>query len=65
MEDHGVLAGLVTVKDVLRFIALEKPEMEPSFDERGGLDGLLEEVLSWGSGMWTAILLWSRKLIRR
>ncbi|KAJ7121295.1 Cl-channel protein [Mycena crocata] len=49
VEDHGVLAGLVTVKDVLRWIAVEKPEREPSWDERGGLDGILEELWKWAS----------------
>ncbi|KAJ3576766.1 hypothetical protein NP233_g202 [Leucocoprinus birnbaumii] len=47
VEDHGLLVGLVTVKDVLRFIATEKPNRGPSWDERGGLDGLLEAA-------WTA-----------
>ncbi|KAJ7091935.1 Cl-channel protein [Mycena belliarum] len=51
VEDHGVLAGLVTVKDVLRWIAVEKPEREQSWDERGGLDGLLEEVWTWATGV--------------
>ncbi|KAJ7497777.1 Cl-channel protein [Mycena latifolia] len=51
VEDHGVLAGLVTVKDVLRWIAVEKPEREPSWDERGGLDGMLEEVWTWAAGV--------------
>jgi len=52
VEDHGSLVGLVTVKDVLRFIATEKPGAydEPSWDERGGVDGLLEEVWSVGRG---------------
>ncbi|KAF7322000.1 Chloride channel protein [Mycena kentingensis (nom. inval.)] len=65
VEDHGVLAGLVTVKDVLRWIAIEKPEREPSWDERGGLDGMLEEVWAWGSGVLEPIVSWSRKLLRR
>ncbi|KAJ3996350.1 Cl-channel protein [Lentinula boryana] len=47
VEDYGSLVGLVTVKDVLRFIAMEKPGYHhPSWDERGGLDGLLEELWS-------------------
>ncbi|KAG6829702.1 hypothetical protein H0H87_010504 [Tephrocybe sp. NHM501043] len=33
VEDQGVLTGLVTVKDVLKFIA-SKPAHEPSWDER-------------------------------
>ncbi|KAJ3762260.1 Cl-channel protein [Lentinula raphanica] len=49
VEDFGCLVGLVTVKDVLRFIAMEKPGYHhPSWDERGGLDGLLEEL-------WTTV----------
>ncbi|KAG6920141.1 hypothetical protein DXG01_004907 [Tephrocybe rancida] len=45
VENHGVLTGLVTVKDVLKFIAT-KPAHEPSWVERGGLDGVLEEAYS-------------------
>lgn len=56
VEDHGVLSGLVTVKDVLRFIATEKPEYRPSWDERGGLDGLLEELWTWGTNVFSRIL---------
>ncbi|KAJ7045994.1 Cl-channel protein [Mycena alexandri] len=60
VEDHGVLAGLVTVKDVLRWIAVEKPEREPSWDERGGLDGMLEEVWTWlASQIVEPVLSWS------
>ena len=47
VEDQGKLVGLVTVKDVLRFIATEKPQHGPSWDERGGLNNLLEEVWNW------------------
>ncbi|KAJ7049658.1 Cl-channel protein [Mycena amicta] len=65
VEDHGVLAGLVTVKDVLRWIAIEQPEREPSWDERGGLDGMLEEVWSWASAIFLPVLSWSRKLLNR
>lgn len=65
VEDHGVLAGLVTVKDVLRFIATEKPDQEPSWDERGGLDGMLEEVWTWASGAVYRIVSWSRRLVGR
>ncbi|KAJ7594451.1 Cl-channel protein [Mycena floridula] len=65
VEDHGQLVGLVTVKDVLRFIATEKPDREPSWDERGGLDGLLEEVWTWASGGVHRVLFWSRSLFHR
>jgi chloride channel 3/4/5 len=65
VEDHGVLSGLVTVKDVLKFVATEKPDHRPSWDDRGGLDGLLEEVWTWGSVNVSRILLWSRRVFRR
>jgi chloride channel 3/4/5 len=65
VEDHGVLAGLVTVKDVLRWIAVEKPEREPSWDERGGLDGMLEEVWTWAAGVVSPWMAWSANLFNR
>ncbi|KAF8160682.1 Cl-channel protein [Crassisporium funariophilum] len=65
VEDHGVLSGLVTVKDVLKFIATEKPDHRPSWDERGGLDGLLEEVWVWASNILSRTVQWSRRVYRR
>jgi len=65
VEDHGVLSGLVTVKDVLKFIATEKPDHRPSWDERGGLDGLLEEVWTWASAIISRTVQWSRRVLRR
>ncbi|KAF8740180.1 hypothetical protein AX14_008366 [Amanita brunnescens Koide BX004] len=63
VEDQGKLVGLVTVKDVLRFIATKKPQHGPSWDERGGLNNLLEEVWSWAmtkgyklASSWGAVL---------
>ncbi|KAJ8521829.1 hypothetical protein ONZ45_g1532 [Pleurotus djamor] len=47
VEDHGMLAGLVTVKDVLRFIAADGSSgggRKVSWDEQGDLDGFLEDV---------------------
>jgi len=64
VENHGVLIGLVTVKDVLRFIATQ-PAHEPSWDDRGGLDGLLEEVWRWATDITYRIMSWSRNLVRR
>jgi len=64
VEDHGILVGLVTVKDVLRFIATEKPDHGPSWDERGGLDGLLEEAWTWASDAVYRTISWSRRLLR-
>ncbi|KAF8070810.1 Cl-channel protein [Lyophyllum atratum] len=64
VENHGVLTGLVTVKDVLKFIAT-KPSHEPSWDERGGLDGLLEEVWTWATDIIHRTVSWSRRILRR
>ncbi|GLB37818.1 putative chloride channel [Lyophyllum shimeji] len=63
VENHGVLTGLVTVKDVLKFIAT-KPFHEPSWDERGGLDGLLEEVWTWATDVIHRTVSWSRSILR-
>jgi len=59
-----VLSGLVTVKDVLKFIATEKPDHRPSWDEWGGLDGLLEEVWMWATKIVSKVLLWNRRRLR-
>ncbi len=59
-----MLSGLVTVKDVLKFIATEKPDHRPSWDERGGLDGLLEEVWTWATKIVSKVLLWNRRRLR-
>ncbi|KAJ8077955.1 glycerol ethanol, ferric requiring protein [Marasmius tenuissimus] len=63
VEEHGALVGLVTVKDVLRFIATEKLDQAhgPSWDERGGLDGILEEMWTWTSGVVFHITSWIRR----
>jgi chloride channel 3/4/5 len=69
VEDHGVLTGLVTVKDVLKFIALEKPDRHSSFENElervGGLDGMLDEVWTRSSRVVGRVVGWSRSLIRR
>jgi chloride channel 3/4/5 len=44
VEERGALVGLVTVKDVLRFIATEKLDHDLTWDERGGLDAILSEL---------------------
>lgn len=61
VEDHGVLVGLVTVKDVLRFRAMEKPESYPSWDERGDLDGILEQIWTTTTSLWSTVVRWSRR----
>ena len=65
VEDQGRLVGLVTVKDVLRFIAREKPGQQDSFEARGGLDGLLEESMSWGQGFMDRIRSMGWRAFRR
>ncbi|TFK25180.1 voltage-gated chloride channel [Coprinopsis marcescibilis] len=65
VEDHGMLCGLVTVKDVLKYIATEKPGHRPSWDERGGLDGLLEELWNWGTDVRDRVVKWGWKMLRR
>lgn len=68
VEDRGTLVGLVTVKDVLKFMAMEKPDGDhsESWDElRGGLDGLLEGSYTWSGRMADNCVSWGRRLIRR
>jgi len=66
VEDHGLLAGLVTVKDVLKFTAMEKPNGDASWGElRGGLDGLLEETYTWTIRVVDTVASWFRGLVRR
>jgi chloride channel 3/4/5 len=64
VESQGILVGLVTVKDVLKFMATSHVH-EPSWDERGGLDGLLEELWRWGAEFVCRILSSLRRLVRR
>ncbi len=65
VEDQGKLTGLVTVKDVLRFIATEKPQHSPSWDERGGLNNLLEEIWNWAMAKGYKLASWGHALLRR
>jgi chloride channel 3/4/5 len=62
VEDYGALVGLVTVKDVLRFTAIGQPESEPSWDERGGLDGMLEEIWTWAVRVLQRATLWIQRI---
>lgn len=54
----------MTVKDVLRFIATEKNDHGLSWDERGGLDGVLEEAWAWARNVVYRTVFWSRRLLR-
>lgn len=64
VEARGALVGLVTVKDVLRFIATT-PAHELSWNDRGGLDGLFEVIWICSSGFIGRLLSWSGKIRRR
>ncbi|KAL5523651.1 hypothetical protein ACEPAG_7824 [Sanghuangporus baumii] len=63
VEQHGKLVGLVTVKDVLRFIATEHPDS--SWNSRIGLDDLLEESWTHSSSALGAIVSWINRTFRR
>jgi len=45
VEERGSLVGLVTIKDVLRFMANE--HHETPWDDPAELSGILEEALTW------------------
>jgi len=64
VEKQGILLGLVTIKDVLKFMAIT-PAHELSWDERGGLDGLLEELWRWCTDVIHKTLSPMRRLLRR
>lgn len=64
VEQHGRLVGLITVKDVLRFIATEHPESS-NWDSRASLDDLVEETWTrTSSALDPVVSLW-RRLFRR
>jgi chloride channel 3/4/5 len=61
-----MLVGLVTVKDVLKFTAMDKSEGDASWDElRGGFDGLLEEAYTWTMKVADTITSVGRRMFRR
>ncbi|EPQ57090.1 Cl-channel protein [Gloeophyllum trabeum ATCC 11539] len=64
VEDRGSLVGLLTVKDVLRFTMTEKQDSD-SWDDRGGIDAVFEEVWAWAVQAEEAIVSWCQRLIRR
>ncbi|KZP34403.1 Cl-channel protein [Athelia psychrophila] len=69
VEDHGKLVGLVTVKDVLKFMAMEQHDgnrSAESWDElRGGLGDLVEESRTWSGRVAENCVAWCRRLLRR
>ncbi|KAF8712293.1 chloride channel, partial [Rhizoctonia solani] len=68
VEHHGSLAGLITVKDVLRFMASSEHAHSATgsvWDNPGELDALLEEAWLWAGNLWRSILATSRRIVRR
>ncbi|KAF8520392.1 Cl-channel protein [Hysterangium stoloniferum] len=47
VEERGSLVGLITVKDVLKFIAMERGASSPSWNHQGGVGDMFEEAWSW------------------
>ncbi|KAH7339880.1 Cl-channel protein [Rhizoctonia solani] len=67
VEYQGSLAGLITVKDVLRFaVSNEDAHAGPSvWDNQGELDALLEEAWLWAGDIWRRTLAMGRQIVRR
>ncbi|KAG9124943.1 glycerol ethanol, ferric requiring protein [Ceratobasidium sp. 392] len=68
VEYHGSLAGLITVKDVLRFIVSTEHSHAASgsvWDDPGALNGLLEEAWLWASNVWRRSYSAVRRMVRR
>ncbi|KIK39991.1 hypothetical protein CY34DRAFT_807654 [Suillus luteus UH-Slu-Lm8-n1] len=64
VEEHGSLKGLVTVKDVLRFNAVERPMGDLHWDA-GELEAVLDVMWTWAVGIVEICMEWYRRLIRR
>lgn len=64
VEEHGSLKGLVTVKDVLRFNAVEQPIGDLHWDA-GELEAILDFLWIWAVGIVETSMEWYRRLIRR
>ncbi|KAJ1304852.1 hypothetical protein OPQ81_005985 [Rhizoctonia solani] len=67
VEHHGILVGLITVKDVLRFMVSSEHEHpgRSVWDNQGELDALLEEAWLWAGDLWRKTLAMGRRIIRR
>ncbi|CEL60646.1 putative chloride channel protein UM03490-D OS=Ustilago maydis (strain 521 / FGSC 9021) GN=UM11084,2 PE=3 SV=1 [Rhizoctonia solani AG-1 IB] len=68
VEYHGSLVGLITVKDVLRFMASREHAHSTTgsvWDNPGELDALLEEAWLWAGNLWRKIVTMSRRIVRR
>ena len=64
VEDQGVLVGLVTVKDVLRFTLMEHSRTHSPWTE-AEFEGIIEEVWTWTSNRFFAFVSYCRALLRR
>ncbi|THH14591.1 hypothetical protein EW146_g5756 [Bondarzewia mesenterica] len=66
VEDYGSLVGLVTVKDVLQLKpsdSFHSPGV--SWNERGGLDGVLEEMWTYIADLQSSLTSWYHRVFRR
>jgi chloride channel 3/4/5 len=64
VEEHGILKGLVSVKDVLRFNATEEPAGDPQWDA-SELEAILDVMWNWATGVVQTTMEWYRRFIRR
>lgn len=64
VEEHGLLKGLVSVKDVLRFNATEEPAGDLQWDA-GELEAVLDIMWNWVIGVVPTTMEWCRRFIRR
>ena len=65
VESYGALAGLITVKDVLRFTMLEQHHVQYSPWSGEDLDGLVDEARTLTSNLADDIVSWGRRVFRR
>lgn len=47
VEERGSLVGLITVKDVLKFIAMERGASSPSWNHQAEVGDMFDEAWSW------------------
>ena len=64
VEHHGRLIGLVTVKDVITYIATERHYIPP-WSARVGSEGLSEEMASWTRSRLESLYSLYRRVLRR
>jgi chloride channel 3/4/5 len=64
VEHRGRLVGLVTVKDVLKYIATER-HYTPTWSERVDSEDVSREALSWTRTQVQSLVSWCRRVFRR